>query len=1001
MSAESCSSHPRQGSGGRALLGVAALLFALSGAGTLVLETLWMRWFRLLLGATAPAVSTTLIAFFLGQALGAAWSGRRAASWRHPLRSYGTLELAAVLAFGCVPALLGVGQQLLDAGYDGLREQPVLLLGARLGVALLATLPAAALSGATLPALVAACIGSPGALGSRGGLLYGVNTLGAAAGTAAATFWLPEALGVHVGYHVGLALLASAGCGAWLASLRWKPKERPETPVAGRPRPPRERAATHLSPGLLASFAAFSGLGSFAAEILLVQAFGRVLNQSSFAYGTVLIAVLLSLGGGALLVAGLVRRGRTSPERVLEASLVLAALGLAAFPALFVQRTAGLASVPVGAAWLGGWSATPLLVLWTAGPALLGLAGVFPAVLALGGTGRGVRHAARPAGRLLAWNTAGALCGALLAPYVLLPWAGLWPATGMISLVYAILALRVPGRSRWGNGWRAAFLGLALVGVLALGGAPTRLPRLHLAPGERLVHAESSAAGLVAVVARAGGRVLQVDNHYALGGDADAVHQRREGYLPLLLHANPRRVAFLGSATGSSASAALRFPVERIVLVELVPGVAKQAQRYFSADNGDIYADPRTEVVLDDARNYLRATHERFDVVVADLFVPWRAGTAALYSREHFAAARAHLRPGGIFCQWLPLYQLSAQELRMVAATFRDVFPDGSLWRGDFFGSHPIVALIGSAGAKPSALATRRAVERLAQRGVRDRWVTQPQGPLALALAPLAAGAEAFADTPRNSDDHPRLEFLAARSHAGGRQTARVGFTGIPWVRFAKQLLDRAEARGQSPWRAAGSEAWRAAEGGHALQAASALFAAGRTQQAAQALSAAAARLDRALLDPEDPDPTAAEVWPAAGVRSAAPLRPGESHPGHASTHPWIRLSCPPHSFSRRRNFWILPVEVLGRVANSTAFGHLKWARCSRQKSMRSAPEASAPGFNATKAFGTSPHFGCGIPTTAHSRTAGCFTRVCSTSMVEMFSPPLMMMSFLRSRSSM
>jgi len=54
-----------------------------------------------------------------------------------------------------------------------------------------------------------------------------------------------------------------------------------------------------------------------------------------------------------------------------------------------------------------------------------------------------------------------------------------------------------------------------------------------------------------------------------------------------------------------------------------------------------------------------------------------------------------------------------------------------------------------------------------------------------------------------------------------------------------------------------------------------------------------------------------------------------------------------------------------------------------------------------TKALGRSPHLASGTATTAHSMTAGCLATVCSTSMVEMFSPPEMMMSFLRSRSSM
>jgi hypothetical protein len=114
-----------------------------------------------------------------------------------------------------------------------------------------------------------------------------------------------------------------------------------------------------------------------------------------------------------------------------------------------------------------------------------------------------------------------------------------------------------------------------------------------------------------------------------------------------------------------------------------------------------------------------------------------------------------------------------------------------------------------------------------------------------------------------------------------------------------------------------------------------------------------------------------------------------------------IRFVLPFHSRSRRTNFWIFPVEVLGRSPNSTAAGALKPAMCCLQKSMISRSLARCPGLRVTKALGRSPHFSSGMATTAHSITAGCRATHCSTSMVEMFSPPEMMMSFLRSRSSM
>src|SRR3954451_16471336 len=140
-------------------------------------------------------------------------------------------------------------------------------------------------------------------------------------------------------------------------------------------------------------------------------------------------------------------------------------------------------------------------------------------------------------------------------------------------------------------------------------------------------------------------------------------------------------------------------------------------------------------------------------------------------------------------------------------------------------------------------------------------------------------------------------------------------------------------------------------------------------------------------------------LHPRLGGGGQRPLDEVEGHAPQRSAHP-IAFSRPAHSCSRRTNFWILPVDVRGSSPNSTAPGHLNFARCSRQNSSSSSSPASSPDLSSTNAFGRSPHFSSGIATTATSETAGCRTIACSTSMLEMFSPPEMMMSLERSRSS-
>ena len=895
--------------------GLLVALYSLSGAGALGVETVWMRWLRLLLGATAPAASATLVAFFAGSALGAAWAGRRSPRWTNPLAIYGRLELAGAAAAAAVPLLLRAGDLAVAPLYDALRREPWELALFRFAVALVATCPAAFCFGASFPAVGAAAIGAATRLGARGSLLYAANTLGAALGTALAVFSLPGRIGVAATYALSLAALATAGTGALLLARR-----RPATngPVASETerssgasrkrrirrraqrggsaiseasRPPGASASARASrcgaqrtegerrssgavarsersqqtressaPNLLLALAALSGFGGFALQVLLMQAFAQVLNQSIYAFGAVLVTVLLAIAAAGGAVAWIEARNWLDARSALGFALAGAAVATAAFPAWLEQASDGFRYVGGGAPGLGYLAAAMSIASRTAGPALLAGSAALPLAFALAGRHAGGDDPGAILGRLSAANTGGAIAGALAAPYLLMPTLGLWRAFLAIALLWGVAAVLAPETSRRRRGWRLGLLALGWTAVIAraspLAVAPVRLER-----GETLLDLQPTASGVVAVVEREGERSIRLDGHYALGGTAERAHHERQAQLPLVLAPHARRVAHVGSATGISAGAALTHPIESLYLVEIVPGVAGAAERLFGDANRGVYRDPRTRVVLDDARNFLRTTRARFDVVIGDLFVPWHAGAGALYSREHFEAVRDHLEPGGLFCQWLPLYQLSEAELRVIAATFVDVFPRSAVFRGDFYGRFPIAALVGWSGEPARPAEVSAAAQRLAESGERDRWVADSDGVWALYVGPLAPLGAALADAPRNTDDRPWVETLAAAGHTGGERGKLDPVTGLTWVGFAERLRAAARQAGDPVFPDLPTAAVRAAEGGAWLQLAGALFAAGARQDAARAFTRAAELLPARLVAQGAPDPTAAELW--------------------------------------------------------------------------------------------------------------------------------------------
>jgi spermidine synthase len=174
---------------------------------------------------------------------------------------------------------------------------------------------------------------------------------------------------------------------------------------------------------------------------------------------------------------------------------------------------------------------------------------------------------------------------------------------------------------------------------------------------------------------------------------------------------------------------------------------------------------------VDDARHFLLATDQTFDVIVSDLFVPWESQTGYLYTVEHFQTAKSRLRKGGLYCQWLALYQVGPEEFEMIANSFASVFPDTTIWWGLVSRSKPMIALIGTEA--PLSLSKEELSRRIgrisAHSELNDSYLSRPDRVLELAVGrwPLRE------DGALNTDEHPRVEFLTPLSHLDRRLMSR------------------------------------------------------------------------------------------------------------------------------------------------------------------------------------------------------------------------------------
>jgi len=293
----------------------------------------------------------------------------------------------------------------------------------------------------------------------------------------------------------------------------------------------------------------------------------------------------------------------------------------------------------------------------------------------------------------------------------------------------------------------------------------------------RVLQVWEGSDGIVTVIERTNGhRVIKVNGGYGLGSTEAYLEQADQARIPLYLFPQTESVFFIGLGTGISAGAALdeRFPnIRRVLSCELVPAVVDAARAWIPPEmTGGVFDDPRSTILIEDGRHLLRASGERFDMINSDLFLPYRRGAGSLYSLEHFRVAASRLNEGGVFVQWLPLYQLTEYEFGVIARTMLEAFGEVTMWRNNFQPGLEKVALIGRRESSPVAVPPpgRREAMLAAVEGLEWQWTSPDMFRAAAGSIPflyagnLTEAAELFSSYPVNTDDRPVIEYQTPKT---------------------------------------------------------------------------------------------------------------------------------------------------------------------------------------------------------------------------------------------
>jgi spermidine synthase len=696
---------------------------------------LWARLASLQFGVSIFGVAATVSAFLLGLGAGAIGADRMASRQTpgRALRAYAGLEAAAAAFALLLPSVEGALQPWIDALAPQLALWQWMLLQGACALTILC-LPAFALGAGFSFALRAMRAVTDDALG----LMYGLNCLGAALGA-----WLALELLVVAGWNS--AVRAAGGTGllvgalAWVAA-RWLDARAPEdldTGVSADGAPP-------LRGRVLLAYAAV-GACALVLEVAWTRLFGVVFLRTEYVLAMLLGVFILGTAIGSLLErrAGALRRAPLLVP-VLACAWTLAGLWLLPRMSMRFQE-ANLDS------FQGALGVQFLMLVALALPVCAALGAWLPLL---------ARQSGAPAGSsagvmLYGANCVGGAAGAALTVAIGLPLAG-----SAACIAFAGVALLALGGALGGG--RPAFVLCVPAAIIAwqLHAGPEPAALLPAAGGSQVLYRYEDAVTMNHVTQDdRGERVLLTDmQRMDASTDPSAVRiQSDQARLALLLHPHPRSILFLGLGTGISVAGSLAYEGLGRTAVEISPGAIQSACTLFRAINRD--ACDHTRIVRDDARHFLVAGEERYDVIVGDLFHPDLAGMGVLLSLEQFARVRSRLAPGGVFVQWLALNQFDRESLHTVLRGFRQVFPGAHQYLD---GLH--LALVGSNAPLSGAGAMREqrrdggeAFELRSTGGEgHATWLGRYWGPVAGGIGPV------------QSEWRPVLEFRLARLHYAG-----------------------------------------------------------------------------------------------------------------------------------------------------------------------------------------------------------------------------------------
>jgi spermidine synthase len=756
------------------------LLFVGSGCAALIYEIVWFQLLQLVFGATALSLGILLATFMGGLCAGSLLLARFVPPARHPLRVYAQLELG-----------IGVFGLVILFAVPALGRSAIVLL-----------VPPTVLMGATLPAIARWVENTPQGV-SWLGFFYGGNIAGGVTGSLLAGFYLLRLFDMARATYVAAAINVAMAALAWALSTRTAPRPAEQKGTAARAMKARATGSSDTrganvygsrTPVYVAI--ALSGLAALGAEVVWTRILSLLFGGTVYTFSIIAAAFLFGLGIGSAVGAWLARNAER-PGAMLAACQVGVALTVA-WGAALINRAYPYWPIDPALA-PGPWFIFQLDLLRAfvaVVPAACFWGASFPLALAAAAP-RG-EDPAGVVGRVYAANTIGAVVGSVIFSLLIIPAFGTQDAQRLLIWIAAAAAISTLA-------WRMAVAAVVAAAVASATIAP--VPPDVIAYGRQiatfkganfLYEGEGLNSSIAVSESEGGVRNFHVSGKVEASTEVhDMRLQRMLGHMSALMHPDPKSVLIVGFGAGVTAGSFVLHPgIKRIVICEIEPLIPRMVAPYFSNENYNVVNDPRVEIVYDDARHFILTTNEKFDIITSDPIHPWVKGAAALYTKEYFEQVKAHLNPGGVVTQWVPLYQSTEDVIKSEVATFFDVFPFGTIWSNQYAngGGYDVIMLSKAEALKidPAALDAR--LNRPDHERIAAALTQVELGGVDGVMATYAGQARDLrpwlADAQLNTDRNLRLEYLAGM--ANNVYDAQISQDMLMFRRFPEEMFSGA-----------------------------------------------------------------------------------------------------------------------------------------------------------------------------------------------------------------